>query len=468
MPNGHADNNSTVAFPYRIASRYQCISYLGGGGSGLVFKAWDELLQRMVAIKFIRHPSYVAKQRLLEEARALAKVNHPSICSIYDIGEPVSEHSSLFMVMELIEGTRLSEQAGKLPIAVILRIMQHLTEGVALLHSAGLVHNDINPANIIIKRCNADDHIPTLIDLSVANIQSSGPRVRHAGFGVTPLFGAPEQKKQNVEHRELVDIYSLGAVLFFLITGQAPSEKAEQLLKSDTERCPKKLADIVLKCIAEQPSDRYQSATILAQELAKFQYQRSPIKHTALWGSGIVALILLSLAVSQELSGPSSYDAASPLSQDFVSSLHSKANAYILMSKEALHQGDRSQAEEYARRAVNGYRRAIIEQPGDLASIQQLADFLGSYSELFSKPELSAILLDMAAKLSQISADKSSSAVCYGLAKMYYQLALMHESQSDLVERWNALAVQYIESALQQHPDSRRYQQLRRELESAD
>ena len=104
-----AINYSRDTFPYPIPERYQCEGLLGYGGSGLVYKAYDERLQRTVAVKFARSPSLVSRNRLVREARLLSQVSHPSLCRVYDIGEPEVTSSSLFLVMEYVEGTRLDK-----------------------------------------------------------------------------------------------------------------------------------------------------------------------------------------------------------------------------------------------------------------------------------------------------------------------------------------------------------------------
>ncbi|WP_157983302.1 serine/threonine-protein kinase [Idiomarina seosinensis] len=449
-----------LRFPYRIASRYHCKGYLGSGGSGLVFKAWDDLLQRMVAIKFIRNPTFVTRQRLVSEARALAKVNHPSLCSIYDIGEPVDEHSSLFMVMELIEGARLSELAGQLNIETTVRLIQKLAEGVAQLHAAGLVHNDINPTNVIIKHNNSDEPIPTLIDLSVADTPSKAYRNRQTGFGLTPLFSAPEQndpKLKQTHRRELVDIYSLGALMFFLFTGQAPTSNPEQQLNEHAAQCPARLKKLIVKCVANDPAQRIQSASLLAQNLAAYRYQRySWFPVTAL----VITITILFTATIAAFSDNNSIATTEPLEQIDVESIWTHQGiAYSLYTKELLRQNRLREARQQANLTVRFFQSALKNNSAEITALSEFIDFLERDDGLFNPSERTALLLDTASRIEKTEVEQHIRA--YALAKIYFKLAKLHRSQPHLHSRWRERALSAVSSALEQHPNSQRYQQLR-------
>lgn len=460
---GVDNTTAPLRFPYRIASRYHCKGYLGSGGSGLVFKAWDDLLQRMVAIKFIRNPTFVTRQRLVSEARALAKVNHPSLCSIYDIGEPVDEHSSLFMVMELIEGARLSELPGQLNVETTVRLIQKLAEGVAQLHAAGLVHNDINPTNVIIKHNNADEPIPTLIDLSVADTPSKAYRNKQTGFGVTPLFSAPEQnepKLKQAPRRELVDIYSLGALMFFLLTGQAPTSNPQQQLTEHAAQCPARLKKLISKCLARDPEQRIQSAGLLAQRLAAYRYQRYswfPIAGL------VVGTTILFTATIAAFSGNDSMADTEPLAQLDVESIWTHQGiAYALYTSQLLQQNRPREAQQQANLAVRFFQLALENETPEVTAVSEFISFLERDDSLFNPSERTALLIDTASRIEETEVKQHVRA--YALARIYFKLARLHHSQPHLHSRWQERALSAVSSALEEHPNSQRYQQLRCEI----
>lgn len=463
-PNNDNSHDSEVSFPYRIASRYHCTGYLGSGGSGLVFKAWDDLLNRSVAIKFIKHPSFVTRQRLVTEARSLARVNHPSLCSVYDIGEPVDENSSLFMVMELIEGARLSELAGQINVETAVRIVTRLAEGVSQLHAAGLVHNDINPANVIIKRDNSDEPTPTLIDLSIANLQSYKLQSKHPGFGVTPLFGAPEQRdnKRSIDNSERVDIYSLGALLFFLITGQAPSKQPERKLKEYSDRCPKRLRRIILRCIEDDPDARYPSALALAQELAAYRYQRYP------WIIPAVGVICIGLIVSSAVGlfyGSDSKHFRQRLVDDDGSvTLTDHALAHALYSQSLVDQGNPQRARQQARLAIDFFKVEISRTSSPLDVADSFVPFLESVESLFTLSESTAILLDATAVIKAANERQPHHRLQFLLAQIYQRLAATHKNQPHLRERWHKSAMGAISRALAKQPTAQSYRLLKCQL----
>ena len=466
IPEDPIKTTEEVQFPYRIAERYHCKEYLGGGGSGLVFKAWDDMLQRMVAIKFIRNPSLITRQRLVAEARALAKVNHPSICSIYDIGEPVDEHSSLFMVMELIEGPRLTELAGQLTTASAIKIIHKLAEGLSELHAAGLVHNDINPGNVIIKQQDSDEPFPTLIDMSIAG-RHSHP-VRSRGFGVTPLFAAPEQHEGNVIHpqqRELVDIYSIGALLFFLITGQAPQKHPDKILREYRDRCNSPLRSIILNCIAHEPTRRYKSANQLVQELGPLRYPRRPWLPIAsvIAGSGLALAAVVGVVQNIEF-GATADNKETALLQD---ELLSQATAYALYAEQLRSDNKHNEARKQAQKTVQYYRRAIaVSETNNIKPVMRLVDFLLNFQQLFSVSELSALLLDTLTQLE--TKDKLHSndhLLSFTQARIYFNLAKLHRDQEHLSERWAKRALSEVKRAVNKQPALERYTQLQCRIE---
>ena len=166
----------------------------------LVYKAYDQRLKRTVAIKFARSPSIVSRHRLVNEARLLSSVDHPALCRVFDVGEPEVSSSSLFMVLEYIEGKPLSKQRSCLSVYDAAKVVKSLTDGVCRMHEAGYAHNDITAQNIMIRSAdNAEgesNNSAVLVDLSIAAPSS------------------PTTIKR--------DIYQLGALLLSLLTNMKP------------------------------------------------------------------------------------------------------------------------------------------------------------------------------------------------------------------------------------------------------
>ena len=448
-----SDNDGDASFPYRIAERYHCKGFLGSGGSGLVFKAWDDMLQRMVAIKFIRNPSFVARQRLVAEARALAKVNHPSICSIYDIGEPVDEHSSLFMVMELIEGPRLAELAGKLTTTQAIKLIHKLAEGVSELHAVGLVHNDINPGNVIITQQGNEEPMPTLIDLSIAGRPSKQSRPK--GFGVTPLFCAPEQREDNeiaADMLEKVDIYSLGALLLFLVSGQPPSKNPAAQLKTIRRRCAPPLRKFILRCLAESPKKRFSSMAEVVGILGELSYYK-PNRQPAILAASAGVIVALSVLVTTQLT-PSAWS-----DDEDSEGLVNQASMHALYATQLMHEGKGREARQQAQKSIHHYRQAISLSNGQtIEPLLRLVDFVVTQQQLFSQSELSALLLDTLSLAENINSEQPQLA--FAMAKIYYHLAKLHQPRTNVYQRWLEHAKTAIERALSIQPDTPHYRTL--------
>ncbi|MGM0480938.1 MAG: protein kinase domain-containing protein [Pseudomonadota bacterium] len=456
---GNENSLNELKFPYPIASRYQCKKYLGSGGSGSVYKAWDDLLQRFVAIKFIKTPSFIARQRLVGEARALAKLNHPTLCSVYDVGEPVGANSSLFLVMELVEGHPLTELAENISVNKAIAILHMLAEGVAELHAAGLVHNDINPTNVIIKQHKTKQLLPVLIDLSVAE-SFSDTQVQPRGFGITPLFSAPEQNQQLAINsaKELVDIYSLGALLFFLLTGQAPSRQSAQRLKSSAIECPRPLRNVILTCLADDPADRYQSAESLAQQLARLRYQK---KHWIPLSAAITASLFVAGVAGTMIIAPSVPPYLQVANAQQPKLLVQRGVALAHHVEHLVDVDNPDDARKLAQLALNLFNQALQENETNINALLQLVNFLEQQApELFTQSELTALLLDSASRLEQLNPSNGNHLLWFNQARLYQTLAEHYEHQEHLATRWYRAALQAAEQAMTLRPDSVQYQQL--------
>jgi tetratricopeptide (TPR) repeat protein len=254
--------------------RYEVQQEIGRGGMGVVYRARDCVLERVVAFKVLpdhlrRSPS--ALQHFLREAKAAAQLNHPNIVTVYDAGE--SEHG-FYLAMELVEGTTLKEivqRRGPLPPSGVGFILRQMASALAYAHSRKVVHRDIKTANIMWTR----DKQVKIMDFGLAKLMEE---VRNANTVVsgTPFYMSPEQTLgRSVDHR--TDLYSLGVTLFELATGRLPFRRGNIPYhhvhtpppdpREHEASLPEPLVRIILRCLEKSPDARYQSASELAEEL---------------------------------------------------------------------------------------------------------------------------------------------------------------------------------------------------------
>src|SRR4028119_418401 len=212
-----ADSLDLTGAPGPEAPRYRILGLVGTGGMGVVYRAEDNLLGRMVALKFL-HPTLTpnprAKMRFLDEARAASALDHPNICTIHEVGE--TAESQLYLTMAFYEGETLKQrlERGPLPVAEALQIALQVARGLAKAHRHGIVHRDIKPANLML----TSDGIVKILDFGIARLPDqalSGPLLG------TPGYMAPEQARVGVVDARS-DIWSLGVVLHEMLTGWRP------------------------------------------------------------------------------------------------------------------------------------------------------------------------------------------------------------------------------------------------------
>ena len=261
-------------------AHYKILEKIGEGGMGVVYKAEDTRLGRLVALKFlppdlIRDPE--AKQRFIQEARAASSLQHDNICSIHDID--VTPDVQLFIVMDYYEGETLKEAIGKgpLPIDRIIHIAVQIAAGLEEAHAQGIVHRDIKPANIMI----TEKGQFKIMDFGLAKLKGQSILTKAGSTLGTAPYMSPEQARgEKVDHR--TDIWSFGVVLYEMIIGKIPfasdyeqgvvysilNEKPEPPTGLRTG-VPMELERIIDKCLEKKAVDRYQHMDELIVDLRK-------------------------------------------------------------------------------------------------------------------------------------------------------------------------------------------------------
>jgi serine/threonine protein kinase len=294
--------------------RYEIRSKLGEGGMGEVYLAHDTQLRRPVALKLLPAEFSQSKERLRrfeQEAYAVAALNHPNIAHIYEIGETEGLH---FIAMEYVDGETLREQIYRrgTPLPKLLRYLQHVAEGLAKAHAAGVVHRDLKPENIMVT---GDGHAK-ILDFGLAKLVEPQQPVQKGGAGASEVatailqqhstpgvvlgtvgYMSPEQAQgKTAEIDQRSDIFSFGCILFEAATGRKAFEGKDALdslhkivhaptpqISEINPNAPQDLQRIVRRCLAKEPEKRYQSIKDVAIELDELRQelkQRSELEYS--------------------------------------------------------------------------------------------------------------------------------------------------------------------------------------------
>ena len=232
---------------------YEIIEPLGTGGMGEVWKARDTRLDRVVALKRLKTEH---SARFQQEARAIAALNHPHICTLHDIGED-------FLVMEYVEGAPVS---GPMPAEQAVRLAIQIAGALEEAHSKGILHRDLKPANILV----TSKGTAKLLDFGLAKLAVSSDLTQTAAGALmgTPLYMAPEQADGKLAD-ERSEIFSFGAVLYEMLTGRRAFDSIAGVVRDNPAppQVPAELQRIVMRCLAKQPSERFQNMTELRKAL---------------------------------------------------------------------------------------------------------------------------------------------------------------------------------------------------------
>jgi protein kinase-like protein len=264
--------------------RYEVGEVLGTGGMGEVHRAFDRSLGRAVALKFLLNDDAGRLARFRQEAAAQARVEHPNICRVYEVGELEGRP---FIAMQLVEGKTLAAMGGELKRDEKVRVMRDVALAVQAAHEAGLIHRDLKPSNILVERDAQGACKPYVVDFGIAReARDAGqPGLTATGEVLgTPQYMAPEQalgRKEAVSERS--DVYALGATLYSTLVGAPPftGDSAHDVLfkvvRDEVVRprqrdvtIPVALETIVLRCLSKAPEARYASVRALADDLDRY------------------------------------------------------------------------------------------------------------------------------------------------------------------------------------------------------
>ena len=266
--------------PAQKFGRYRLVEQLGRGGMATVFRARDPEFDRDVAIKvlpeeLLQDPEF--RSRFQREARAIARLEHPAIVPVYDIGE---EHGQPFLVMRFMPGGTLGQKLAKgpLPIAADLAVVRRVSAALDEAHRRGMVHRDIKPGNILFDSYNE----AYLSDFGIVKWSQASTTLTGTGMIGTPAYMSPEQSEGRSDVGPPADIYALGVVLFQMLTGRLPFEADTPIglaLKHIREAVPQLTAidptapaatqEVIERAMAKRPEARYPTAGHLARALEK-------------------------------------------------------------------------------------------------------------------------------------------------------------------------------------------------------
>lgn len=262
-----------------LMGRYQLLEVIGRGGMGTVYRALDTVLERQVAIKFfnrdeLQDPGFV--ERFFREARATARLQHPNIIQVYDMGH---ENSNYYMIMELLEGTTLKDliiERAPLPVEEAVQITIEILRGLGEAHRVGVIHRDIKPQNIL----RSLRGTWKLADFGIAHMSSATKKLTRTGvmFGSVQYFSPEQARGEAVANGS--DLYAVGIMLYEMLTGQLPFDADEGIaiaIKHIQEPVPDprkirpdlpdSICQILFKAVEKDLSKRYQSATEMMADL---------------------------------------------------------------------------------------------------------------------------------------------------------------------------------------------------------
>ena len=300
----------------QILGQYNIEKKLGEGGMGMVYQADQPDMSRKAAIKILRQEMANEEQkgRFQREAQALANLDHPNIVKVYNYGE--LDDGALFMAMEFVQGREMDqvlEIDGRMAWARAVKVVLEAADALVMAHNGGIVHRDLKPENILLMEYRGNpDHVKVL-DFGIAKILDNSEALEssHTMAGVihgTPMYMSPEQARGDaIDHRS--DIYSLGIVLYAMLTGDLPiksntlvgyiiahQQDPPEPIRTHVADVPKELERIVMKMLAKKPEERFQHMQECVEELKKIIAPPAPKRTGLKIGFAMAALLLVAAA----------------------------------------------------------------------------------------------------------------------------------------------------------------------------
>jgi tetratricopeptide (TPR) repeat protein len=432
---------------------YEILGVLGRGGMGVVYRAWQKGLNRLVAVKMI-HAGAQASPAILArfhvEAVAVARLQHPNIVQVHDVGEHAG---SPFLVLELIEGRSLAQRVAGTPQPArwAAELVETLARAISAAHQQGVVHRDLTPANILLTA----QGVPKITDFGLAKLIIGGGDLRTQTGELlgTPSYMAPEQAA-SLHHAIGVatDVYALGAILYELIAGRppfkagSPLETLRQVVSNEpvalsrlVPSVPRDLETICLKCLRKEPAKRYADALDLAQDLRRYRDSRpilarriGPLERAWRWGrrnpamaalSALVVALTIALAVGSTTAAlwlKGSRDEArrqrNRAEQNFREARQAVDDSFTRVSESTLlHtpglQPLRKQLLQDALRYYQGFVHRLADQPGVQDELAAALDRLARItSEIGSKEEALEYLRQERAIYQRLASSRPSDA----------------------------------------------------------
>lgn len=391
---------------------YVVLEELGRGGMGVVYKARQISLDRLVALKMIRSAAIADSNQLARfntEAAALAQLQHPNIVQVFEIGQ----HQDMpYLSMEFVAGATLASAIEAQPLSPVqsASMVEKLAKAMFSAHQRGVLHRDLKPSNVLI----ASDGEPKITDFGLAKRVGSDSQltVDHTVMG-TPSYMPPEQALGRIaEIGPRSDVYALGAILYELLTGRPPFRGAMPLEtiqkvihdepaapRSINPRVPRDLETICLKCLGKQPAQRFETAADLADDLRRFQ-RNEPIlarrvslvergwrwclRNPALTGAIVVTcLAILAGVVAVARQSQQTQQVRSVAQQQFQHYVAESAERFALIQDlmERVPEEERAQ-DDRLQSALSAYESWLAEAPSDAAARASYAEALYRIAEI--------------------------------------------------------------------------------------
>jgi len=261
-----------------LGQRYRVIRKIGEGAAGHVFQVADTVLDRLVAVKFLRKKISTddTNSKRWHEARLMSQLNHPSVAQVYEIGEIEEQR---FIVMEWVDGLPLTDAWKDLPLEQRLNIYLNVLNAVSAAHARGIIHRDIKPSNILV----SSDHKPKVLDFGIALETQYLSGVKQDVYRGTPTYTAPEQVTKPIQIFPSTDVFALGILLYELLTDTLPfpqtdleklfeaiKTKHPELPSAIRQKVPISLQNICLKALEKDHQSRYSTARDLADDINRY------------------------------------------------------------------------------------------------------------------------------------------------------------------------------------------------------